>query len=193
MKRVCVYAGSSAGARPEYATAAGQLARVLVARGIDVVFGGGNVGLMKVVADATMAAGGEVIGIIPEALMAREVGHRDITELRVVGSMHERKALMAELSDGFVALPGGFGTIEEIIEIATWSQLGLHDKPFGLLNVDGFYDSLISFFDHAVHEGFLRPQHRQMLLVADEPEQLLDAFATWQRPAVHKWIDRDET
>ena len=157
------------------------------------MFGGGNVGLMKVVADTTMAAGGEVIGIIPEALMAREVGHHDITELRVVRSMHERKAMMAELSDGFVALPGGFGTIEEIVEIATWAQLGLHAKPFGLLNVDGFYDSLIAFFDHAVAEGFFRPQHRAMLLVADEPEQLLDAFADWQPPTVHKWIDRDET
>jgi uncharacterized protein (TIGR00730 family) len=192
VKRVCVYAGSNAGTRPAYAEIAVELARVLVARDIDVVFGGGNVGLMKVVADATMAAGGEVIGIIPEALMAREVGHRDITELRVVGSMHERKALMAELSDGFVALPGGFGTIEEIIEIATWAQLGLHAKPFGLLNVDGFYDSLIAFFDHAVDEGFLRPQHRYMLLVADEPEALLEAFAKWQPRAVHKWIDRDE-
>ncbi len=193
MKRVCVYAGSNAGARPEYASTAARLARVLVTRGIGVVFGGGNVGLMKVVADATMAAGGEVIGIIPEALMAREVGHRDISELRVVRSMHERKALMAELSDGFVALPGGVGTIEEIIEIATWAQLGLHAKPFGLLNIDGFYDSLITFLDHAVSEGFLRPQHRAMLLVAKEPEQLLDAFATWQPPEVHKWIDRDET
>jgi uncharacterized protein (TIGR00730 family) len=193
VKRVCVYAGSNAGARAAYAATAAELARVLVARGIGVVFGGGDVGLMKVVADATMAAGGEVIGIIPEALMAREVGHRDITELRVVSSMHERKSLMAELSDGFVALPGGFGTIEEIIEIATWAQLGLHAKPFGLLNVDGFYDALVAFFDHAVVEGFFRPQHRAMLLVARQPEQLLDAFTNWQPPAVDKWIDRDET
>jgi uncharacterized protein (TIGR00730 family) len=193
VKRVCVYAGSNAGARPAYAATAAELARVLVARGIGVVFGGGNVGLMKVVADATMAAGGEVIGIIPEALMAREVGHRDITELRIVRSMHERKSLMADLSDGFVALPGGFGTIEEIIEIATWAQLGLHAKPLGLLNIDGFYDALLAFFDHAVVEGFLRPQHRAMLLVAREPEQLLDAFTNWQPPVVNKWIDRDET
>jgi uncharacterized protein (TIGR00730 family) len=193
VKRVCVYAGSNVGARPAYAASAEQLARALVARGIGVVFGGGNVGLMKVVADATMAAGGEVIGIIPDALMAREIGHGEITELRVVGSMHERKATMADLSDGFVALPGGFGTIEEIIEIATWSQLGLHAKPFGLLNVAGFYDPFVTFFDRAVTEGFLRPQHRAMLLVAEQPEPLLDAFTRWQPAAVHKWIDRDET
>ena len=135
MKRVCVYSGSSAGTRPEYTTAAERLASALVGRGIDVVFGGGNVGLMKVVADTALAQGGRVIGMIPEALMAREIGHLDLTELHVVASMHERKAMMEELSDGFVALPGGFGTIEEIIEMATWAQLGLHTKPFGLVDV----------------------------------------------------------
>jgi uncharacterized protein (TIGR00730 family) len=193
LHRVCVYAGSNAGARPDYTVAARELARSLVARGIDVVFGGGNVGLMKVVADTTMVAGGKVIGVIPEALIAREVGHHDVTELRVVSSMHERKALMADLSDGFIALPGGFGTLEEVIEIATWAQLGLHTKPFGLLNVAGYFDALVAFFDHAVTEGFVRPQHRETLLVAERPASLVDAFERWQPPHVHKWIDCDET
>jgi uncharacterized protein (TIGR00730 family) len=193
VRRICVYAGSNVGTRPEYAHAAQRLAAVLVARGLDVVYGGGNVGLMKVVADTAMEAGGKVIGIIPGPLMAREIGHRDVTELRVVDSMHERKAMMADLSDGFVALPGGFGTIEEIIEIATWAQLGLHPKPFGLLDVAGFYDALIAFLDHATSEGFLHPKHRQMLLVADDPESLLDRFERWKAPSLRKWIERDET
>ena len=188
-----MYAGSNTGARPDYVAATEALARVLAARGIGIVYGGANVGLMKVLADTAMAGGGEVIGIIPEALLAREIGHRDVTELRVVASMHERKAMMADLSDGFVALPGGFGTMEEIIEIATWAQLGMHVKPFGLLNVAGFYDPLVTFFDRAVDEGFLRPQHRQMLVVADDPDALLERFATWQSPKVGKWIDREQT
>jgi len=193
VKRVCVYSGSSAGARPEYTTAAERLASALVGRGIDVVFGGGNVGLMKVVADTALAQGGRAIGVIPEALMAREIGHLDLTELHIVASMHERKAMMEELSDGFIALPGGFGTIEEIVEMATWSQLGLHTKPFGLLDVAGFYEHLAAFFDHAVAEGFIRPQHREMLIVSDDPDALLDAFAVYEPPTVRKWIDRDET
>ena len=180
------------GARPAYAAAAERLADALVRRGLGVVYGGGNVGLMGVLADATLERGGEVIGVIPEALLAREVGHRELTELRVVGSMHERKALMADLADGFVALPGGYGTIEELVEIVTWSQLGLHEKPCGLLDVEGFYAPLVAFFDHAVAEGFVRPQHRAMLLVDDDPDALLDAFAKWTPPAVHKWIDRDD-
>jgi len=193
VKRVCVYSGSSAGARPEYTTAAERLASALVGRGIDVVFGGGNVGLMKVVADTALAHGGRVIGVIPKALMAREIGHLDLTELHVVASMHERKAMMEELSDGFIALPGGFGTIEEIVEMATWAQLGLHTKPFGLLDVAGFYEHLAAFFDHAVAEGFIRPRHRDMLIVSEDPVVLLDAFAAYEPPTVHKWIDRDET
>jgi uncharacterized protein (TIGR00730 family) len=193
VKRICVYAGSNAGTRPEYAESARRLASVLVGRGIDIIFGGGNVGLMKIVADTAMAEGGEVVGVIPDSLMAREVGHHAVTELRIVESMHDRKAMMADLSDGFVALPGGFGTIEEIIEIATWAQLGLHAKPFGLLNVAGYYDGLVGFFDHAASEGFLHPKHRRMLLVADAPESLLDAFEHWKPPHVHKWIDRDAT
>ena len=193
MDRVCVYAGSNVGARPEYEAAAEALATALVARGIGIVFGGADVGLMKIVADTTLAAGGEVIGVIPESLIAREIAHREITELRVVGSMHERKAMMEQLADGFVALPGGFGTIDEIIEIATWAQLGLHRKPFGLLNIAGYYAPLVTFFDGAVAEGFLRPQHRDMLHVAADADALLDALESWQPPSVHKWIDRDET
>ncbi len=193
MERVCVYAGSNVGVRPEYTASAEQLARVLVAREIDVVFGGGNVGLMKVVADTAMNAGGTVIGIMPEALMAREIGHPEITELRVVGSMHERKAMMADLSDGFIALPGGLGTLEEFVEIATWAQLGLHAKPFGLLDVAGFYAPLVAYLDHTVEEGFLRPRHRAMMHVAEDADALLDAFAAWQPPPLHTWIDLDET
>jgi uncharacterized protein (TIGR00730 family) len=193
VQRVCVYAGSSTGARPEYADAAAGLARAIVGRGLGVVFGGADVGLMKVVADTAMSAGGEVTGVMPDALVAREIGHRGLSELRVVGSMHERKALMEQLSDAFVALPGGFGTIEEIIEIATWSQLGLHTKPLGLLDVEGYYESFVRFFDHAVESGFVRPQHRAVLLVHDDPEALLDAFAAWRPVSVPKWIDRDQT
>jgi uncharacterized protein (TIGR00730 family) len=192
VRRICVYAGSNNGSRPEYAHSAQQLASEMVARGIDVVYGGGDVGLMKVVADTAMAAGGKVIGIIPGSLMAREIGHPDVTELRVVDSMHERKAMMAELSDGFVALPGGFGTVEEIIEMATWAQLGLHRKPCGLLDVAGFYDALLAFFDRAASDGFLHPEHRQMLLVADDPQSLLDRFDRWKPPPVRKWLDEDD-
>jgi uncharacterized protein (TIGR00730 family) len=193
VERVCVYAGSNVGVRPEYTASAERLARVLVAREIDVVFGGGNVGLMKVVADTAMTAGGSVIGIMPEALMAREIGHPEITELRVVGSMHERKAMMADLSDGFIALPGGLGTLEEFVEIATWAQLGLHAKPFGLLDVAGFYAPLVAYLDYTVEEGFLRPRHRAMMHVAEDADALLDAFAASQPPPLHKWIDLDDT
>ena len=154
--RICVYAGSNPGAKAAYAEAAGDLARLLAERGIGVVYGGGKVGLMGILADTALAAGGEVIGVIPQDLIDREIGHTGLTELHVVGSMHERKALMAELSDGFVALPGGAGTLEELIEIYTWSQLGLHDKPMGVLNVAGYYDGLAALLDHAVQEGFLR-------------------------------------
>ncbi len=193
MRRVCVYAGSNAGTRPEYAEAAELLAAALVRRGLGIVYGGGNVGLMGVLADTALEAGGEVIGVIPEALLAREVGHRDVTELRVVSSMHERKAMMADLADGFIALPGGVGTLEELIEVVTWSQLGLHAKPCGLLDTEGFYRGLLDFLDHAVGEGFIREEHRAMLLVDDDPDRLLDRFEAWQPPEVHKWIDRDMT
>jgi uncharacterized protein (TIGR00730 family) len=183
MRRICVYAGSNPGAHPAYAEAADALARTLAGRGIGVVFGGGRVGLMGTLADGALAAGGEVVGVIPQDLMDREVGHTGLSDLRVVGSMHERKALMAELSDGFVALPGGIGTLEELIEIYTWSQLGLHHKPMGVLNVRGYYDALAALLDHAVAEGFLRAAHREALHVADTPEALLEAFADWSPPA----------
>ncbi|MCU0307151.1 MAG: TIGR00730 family Rossman fold protein [Thermoleophilia bacterium] len=188
-RRVCVYCGSSPGVRPAYAEAARGLARLLAGEGIGVVYGGGDVGLMGVVADATIAAGGEVIGVIPQALLDREVGHRGLADLRVVGSMHERKALMADLADAFVALPGGVGTLEEIVEVMTWTQLGLHDKPCGLLNVSGYYDGLAAYLDHAVAEGFVRPVHREMLSVASEPWDLLERLRAWRPPGEPRWLD----
>ena len=191
MNRVCVYAGSNVGARVAYVDAAVALARAIVARGWGVVYGGGNVGLMGVLADAALDAGGEVIGVIPEALLARELGHGDVTELRVVKTMHERKALMAELSDAFVALPGGFGTVEELVEAATWTQLGLHSKPVGLLDVDGFWDALMSFFDTGVVEGFVRAQQREIVFADPDIESLLDRLVAWVPPTTHKWIDLD--
>ena len=165
-----------------------------VARGgMVLVYGGGRVGLMGTLADAALAAGGEVIGVIPEALMAWEVGHQGLTDLRVVGSMHERKALMAELSDAFVALPGGYGTLEEFCEVLTWGQLGLHRKPCGLLNVEGYYDPLLALLDHSVSERFLQPTHRKLVLEERDPERLLHLLARYQAPDGETWIDRDET
>jgi uncharacterized protein (TIGR00730 family) len=190
VERICVYAGSNHGNDPAYAEAAAALARVLAERGIGVVYGGGKVGLMGVVADTALAAGAEVIGVMPQALIDREIGHGGLTELRVVGSMHERKAQMAELSDGFVALPGGAGTLEELIEVYTWSQLGLHRKPMGILNVRGYYDGLEALLDHAVAEGFLREQHRAALHVAGDPDELLERFEGWEPATVGKWLDR---
>ncbi len=192
MQRICVYAGSNPGRSPAYAEAAAGLAHLLAGRGIGVVYGGGKVGLMGILADSALAAGGEVIGVIPQDLMDREIGHGGLSELRVVGSMHERKALMAELSDGFVALPGGAGTLEELIEIYTWSQLGLHRKPMGVLNVRNYYDGLARLLDHAVREGFLREEHRAALHVAAEPAELLERFAGWEPSAIGKWLDRTE-
>jgi uncharacterized protein (TIGR00730 family) len=193
VKRVCVFCGSSPGARPEYVEAAQQFGRVLAQRGLGLVYGGGHVGLMGAVADAALAVGGEVIGVLPRALFAREIGHSGLTELRVVGSMHERKALMVELADAFVMLPGGFGTFEEFCEVLTWAQLGLHRNPCGLLNVAGYYDTLIALFDHAVAERFVRPEHRALVLEDTDPERLLDRLATAHVPALDKWLDRDQT
>jgi uncharacterized protein (TIGR00730 family) len=193
VRRVCVYAGSNPGNDPAFADAARSLGTLLAEREIGVVFGGGKVGLMGVIADAALAAGGEVIGVMPQALIDREIGHRGLTELEVVDSMHERKARMAELSDGFVALPGGIGTLEELIEVYTWSQLGIHDKACGVLNVAGYYDALARFLDHAVTAGFLRPQHRETLAVADTPAELLEALSAYTPPTVTKWLELDQT
>jgi uncharacterized protein (TIGR00730 family) len=190
MKRVCVYCGSNPGARPDYAEAATALARTLAERGVGLVYGGANVGVMGVIASAVLEAGGEAIGVLPRKLRAKELAHSGLTELHMVDSMHERKALMVELADGFVALPGGTGTLDELFETMTWSQLGLHNKPMGLLNVSGYYDHLLAFLDHVVGERFLRGEHRDMLLVANEPGALLDAMANYVPPKIDKWIDR---
>ncbi len=189
MKRLCVFCGSSSGRNPLYADAARRMGRTLARRGIGLVYGGGGTGLMTEVADAALEAGGEVVGVIPRALQLRELAHPGLTELHVVGSMHERKARMAELAHGFVALPGGMGTLEEFAEILTWAQLGLHERPCGLLDVAGYYRPLVAFFDHAEAEGFLRPEHRRLVLVADEPDALVDRFLAWEPPRLRKWID----
>lgn len=190
MKRVCVYCGSSPGSQPDYAEAAKNLARALVERNIEVVYGGACVGIMGVLADTILAEGGHVIGIIPQTLVDKEIAHPGLSELRVVKSMHERKTLMAELSDGFIALPGGLGTLEELFEVLTWIQLGLHQKPCGLLNIRDYYRSLIDFLDHAVAEGFIKDVYRAMLLVEEQPERLLERFGRYKAPAVTKWVDR---
>jgi uncharacterized protein (TIGR00730 family) len=193
MKRVCVYCGSSPGNQPIYREMAEAMGGLLARRGIGLVYGGGNVGLMGVVADAALAGGGEVIGVIPGALADREVAHAGVTDLRVVDSMHTRKALMAELSDAFIAMPGGVGTFEEFFEAVTWTQLGVHRKPCGLLNVGGFYTPLAAFIDQAVTEGFIKPIHRAMIVVDDDPERLVNSLATVKLPDVPKWIRKDET
>jgi uncharacterized protein (TIGR00730 family) len=190
MRRVCVFCGSRTGTAPVYADAARSLGAALVRRGLGLVYGAGNVGLMGVLADAALAQGGAVIGVIPKALVDRELAHAGLTQLHVVETMHQRKALMADLSGAFVALPGGYGTADEFFEILTWAQLGLHTKPIGLLNVAGFFDPLVAWADHCVREGFLRPQHRALLGVASEPDALLDLLAGHEpAPQLPKWID----
>jgi uncharacterized protein (TIGR00730 family) len=191
--RLCIFCGSSPGARPEYAAATTELATLLAGRGIGIVYGGASVGLMGLLADTALEAGGEVVGVIPEALERKEIARSGLTELHVVGSMHERKALMAELADAFVALPGGIGTFEELFEVYTWAQLGLHRKPLGLLDVAGYYAPLETMLDHAVEERFLRPETRAMLVRDDSLDGLLARFAAWQAPGAPKWIDRDAT
>ena len=188
MQRICVFCGSSVGANPAYAEAARTMGRTLVERGVSLVYGGGHVGLMGVLADAVLAAGGEVVGVIPHALNAREIAHAGLSTLHVVDSMHERKAMMASMSDAFVALPGGFGTYEEFFEAVTWTQLGVHQKPCGLLNVAGFYDPIVHFIDQAVREQFIRPQHRAAIIVDSDPVRLLDAMDQVVLPDVPKWI-----
>jgi len=190
--RICVFLGSSTGTSPLYAEAAHAFGSLLARQGIGLVYGGGSIGLMGLVADGARAAGGEVIGVIPEALRAREQDHHDLTELHVTQTMHERKALMAELSDAFVALPGGIGTFEELFEVWTWAQLGYHDKPCAMLNVNGFYNAMRQFIDEVVQQGFLRTEHRDMLMVHDDPEALLDAITGYLPPPTRQWIDRED-
>jgi uncharacterized protein (TIGR00730 family) len=193
MRRICVFSGSSTGARPEYAAAARTLGTALVRRGLSLVYGGAKVGLMGVVADTVLAGGGEVIGIIPKRLMTKELAHPGLAELRVVASMHDRKREMADLADAFVALPGGIGTLEELTEVLSWAQLGLHDKPCGVLEVADYFGRLIAFLDHAVDERFLQPAHRAMLVVANDAEDLLARLAGYRAPVVEKWLDRETT
>ena len=180
MKRICVFCGSNSGRGDKYQSMAVKLGRALAERGLGLVYGGGKVGLMGTIADAVLERGGEVIGVIPEDLVKKEVAHKGLTDLRIVGSMHERKALMARLSDGFIAMPGGFGTLDEFCEILTWAQLGFHLKPFGMLDVGGYFELFLKFVDHSVSEGFIRGEHRDMILVESSPEPLLDAFAARQ-------------
>jgi uncharacterized protein (TIGR00730 family) len=193
MKRVSVFCGSKDGVRPEYTAAAHALGRALLDREIGLVYGGGGVGMMGRISETVKAGGGEIVGIIPNALLARERGRVELADLRIVRSMHERKAMMAEISDGFIALPGGFGTFEEFCEIVTWAQLGLHAKPVGLLNVAGYFDPLIQQFDHAVSEGFAHPDNSGLILHERDPGRLLDLMETYQPPAVEQWIDPDES
>ncbi len=187
--RVCVYCGSSVGARDDYRVAAVAMGRLLAERGIELVYGGGHVGLMGAVADGTLGAGGRVTGVIPKALMDRELGHSGIQELRVVADMHERKMTMAGLADAFVAMPGGWGTIEELTEMLTWLQLGIHGKPIGILNVAGYYDPLLAFAERMIEQRFVRPEHRALFTVADEPAALLDRLAAPMAGPVDKWVD----
>jgi uncharacterized protein (TIGR00730 family) len=194
MDRICVFCGSSPGARPAYAEAAAEMGRLLAAEGIGLVYGGAQAGLMGVLADSVLAEDGEIIGVIPQALVDREIGHSGVADLRVVGSMHERKALMADLADAFVALPGGLGTLEELFEVYTWAQLGLHRKPCGLLDVEDYYAGIVEFLGHAAEERFLPEQHRAMLMVEREPRALLERLRRWEPATVQpKWLDRDET
>jgi uncharacterized protein (TIGR00730 family) len=194
IKAVCVFCGSGTGSRPAYETAARDLGLLLAREQVTLVYGGACVGLMGVLANTVLGAGGAVVGVMPGSLVAKEVAHRGLTKLHVVESMHERKALMASLADSFVALPGGYGTLDELCEIITWSQLGIHEKPVGLLNIAGFFDGLLCLLDHAAAEGFIRPSHRSLLIEESDPESL------WKRlqehdppPRVEKWLDRSQT
>ncbi len=187
MNRLCVYCGSSSGSSNVYLSAARELGNLLVQQEIGLVYGGSSLGMMGAIADTMVEGGGHVTGIIPNALHGKEIAHTGLTELHVVDSMHERKSLMAVLSDGFIAMPGGFGTLEEIIEVITWGQLGFHDKPCGLLNVAGYFDQLLAFLDHSQAQGFLHAEHRHMLLVADTPAGLLEQFEAYVPPKVEKW------
>jgi uncharacterized protein (TIGR00730 family) len=190
LRRICVYCGSNAGNDPAHRAAAHDLGAFLARSGLGLVYGGGNVGLMGAVADGALSQNGEVIGVIPESLMEKELGHGGVTELHVVTSMHERKQLMVDLSDGFIALPGGFGTLDELFETLTWLQLSFHDKPVGLLNVSGFFDGLIKFIAHMSRSGFLKPEHAKCVLVENDPAQLLAAMENFRPPDLGKWIEK---
>jgi uncharacterized protein (TIGR00730 family) len=192
IKRICVFCGSSLGARPEYARAAAELGRLLAGSGVGLVYGGARVGLMGALADAVLTAGGEAIGVMPRALVEKEIAHSGLTELHVVESMHERKTLMSDLADAFVLLPGGFGSWEEFCEVVTWLQLGMHQKPCGVLNVAGYYESLISLTAHAAAEGFLRPAHKDLVIVADKPQELLWQLSAAPIPTEVKWVTKGE-
>ncbi len=193
LDHICVFCGSSFGRGSTYRTAAENLGRLLAERNIALVYGGACVGLMGAVADAVLDAGGKAVGVIPKSMLDREIAHQGLTELHVVGSMHERKALMANLSQAFIALPGGFGTLEEFCEILTWGQLGLHQKPVALLNVDGYYDHLLALFDKSFTEQFIRTEHRRLIIQDADPSNILDQFANYQPPTVQKWLEPDET
>jgi uncharacterized protein (TIGR00730 family) len=187
---LCIFCGSAVGSRASYTEAAQRLGALMVKRGIGLVYGGGNIGLMGVIADAVMAAGGSVTGVMPRNLLAREIGHAGITELRVVDTMHQRKALMADLSSGFIALPGGYGTFDEFFEVVTWTQLGLHRKGCGLLNLDGYYDPFIAMLDRAVADGFIKPENRALVLDDVSPERLLDRVLAFSPPVTEQWLDK---
>jgi len=189
IRRLCVFCGSNSGTRPVYRDAARSLGALLAAQKIGLVYGGGRVGLMGAIADAALEAGGEAIGVIPRALMEKEIGHRGLTELRVVPSMHERKAEMMNLADGFIAMPGGYGTLEEFCEVVTWLQLGLHRKPCGLLNVDGYYDPLLALFRHAQVEGFLHPVHASLVVADSDADRLLESLRSFAVPHLDKWLN----
>jgi len=192
VKKICVYCGSSPGDNAVYTQVAKELASEFCNRGITLVFGGGAVGIMGVIADAVIERGGDVIGVIPKSLAIKEVAHENLTKLHVVPSMHERKAMMAELADGFIALPGGWGTLEEIFEMLTWAQLGFHEKPCGLLNVEGYYDNLVAFLENSFTHKFVKELYRPLLMTSDRPVKLLEQFATYQAPKVRKWVSEDE-
>jgi len=193
IRKLCVYCGSNPGRTPVYADGACALAEALVQRNIGLVYGGASVGIMGLLADAVLRAGGQVTGVMPESLIKKEIAHHGLTELRVTRSMHERKSVMAELSDGFIALPGGIGTLEEIFEVWTWAQLGFHDKPCGLFNIAGYFDNLCAFLDHAVAEQFVKQPHRTMIFVENSAELLLDGFSSYVPPVVTKWVSQSQT
>ena len=193
MNRICVFCGSKTGNSPLFLEAATELGRFLAERGLDLVYGGASIGLMGAVADSVMAGGGRVVGVIPEAMASKEVAHEGLTEMHVVSSMHERKSMMARLADAFVALPGGFGSFEELLEMITWAQLGIHRKPVGILNVSGYYDPLIQLFEGAIEAGFIKPSNRKLFVIEQEADRLLQTLLAHRLPEVKRWITERET